>query len=593
MDTQGSTINDYLLVLRRRKWPALSVTALLLSISCAVALLIPAVYRFTATILVEQQDIPDDLVRTTVNTYADGQIQIVKERVLTDANLAGLMEKFDWFGTERKVQPAEALVERMRDKITVTPVSAEVTDLKTGRDRMATISFTVSYDGESPEVAHDLASELTALFLKENLESRKEMAANTSKFLSTHADKLHEEIAAIETKLSDFKQKNAGRLPELSALTQQLMEATDRQLMETQREIKALREQQIYVEAELTQTKPNTVIFGGDGKPILTPAERLQSLKSQFASMAALYQPEHPDLVKMRKEIAGLSKQLGGGGEVEALQEQLDAQRARLSAARDRYSAEHPDTKKLERAVAGLESQLNEAMKSAGPRSVATTRPDNPAYIQLQARRAANASDIRATADRERQLRDKLREYEDRLMKTPEVEREYQALNRERDTAVTQYELLKKKLQEAELAENLENSSKGVRFSVIEPAKRDPTMPVRPNRLAIAFAGIVFSFAGGLGTAAISEGLDETVRGAKSVVALLQAPPLAVIPYIANQGDRRRRVARLTLVATLLLGLVVGGALFVNFAVTPLDVVWSNILERFGVSRDLAVNTDT
>ena len=66
MEENLETLSHYLAMLRRRKWQALGVMAMILLVSIAVAFGLPPVYRSTATILIEQQEMPQALVRPTI-----------------------------------------------------------------------------------------------------------------------------------------------------------------------------------------------------------------------------------------------------------------------------------------------------------------------------------------------------------------------------------------------------------------------------------------------------------------------------------------------------------------------------------------------
>src|SRR5919198_5438439 len=115
MHTEALNLGEYLTVLRRRKWPLLGVMGLLLVISISVALILPPVYRSTATILTEQKEIPEDLVQTTINLYVDAQITNVKDRVLTSANLREMIQKFNLYPVERQEKPIEVAIDKMRE----------------------------------------------------------------------------------------------------------------------------------------------------------------------------------------------------------------------------------------------------------------------------------------------------------------------------------------------------------------------------------------------------------------------------------------------------------------------------------------------
>ena len=71
------TLMDYLSVLKRRWLLMLAVFMLIVLAAMAVAISMSPVYQSTGTILVESQQIPDDVVKATVTSYADERIEFV------------------------------------------------------------------------------------------------------------------------------------------------------------------------------------------------------------------------------------------------------------------------------------------------------------------------------------------------------------------------------------------------------------------------------------------------------------------------------------------------------------------------------------
>jgi polysaccharide biosynthesis transport protein len=67
---------------RRRLLPMLIATGAVLA-----AFHWPPMYRSTGTILIEQQEMSEDFMRSAVSSYADKRIQIISQRVMTSANL--------------------------------------------------------------------------------------------------------------------------------------------------------------------------------------------------------------------------------------------------------------------------------------------------------------------------------------------------------------------------------------------------------------------------------------------------------------------------------------------------------------------------
>src|SRR5882672_10106298 len=109
----------------QRRWRVLlAVLAGGLLLTLLVALLWPATYRSSATILIEQQEIPQDLVRSTITTFADQRVQVISQRVMTTVNLLDLIHRYNLYPRQQKSEPRETLIERMRDDIRMSMIRA-------------------------------------------------------------------------------------------------------------------------------------------------------------------------------------------------------------------------------------------------------------------------------------------------------------------------------------------------------------------------------------------------------------------------------------------------------------------------------------
>ena len=144
------TLNDYFTILKSRAVLIATVLVAICVITVVVAVALPPVYQSTGTILVESQQIPADLVPSTITTFADERIQIIKQRVMTRENLFRIVEKYDLF-KDRGSMPASALLDAMRDKITLELISADAGGKRRGT---TTIAFKLSFEHRSPAVAH-------------------------------------------------------------------------------------------------------------------------------------------------------------------------------------------------------------------------------------------------------------------------------------------------------------------------------------------------------------------------------------------------------------------------------------------------------
>ncbi len=527
-DTQpGGGLAAQLEAVRRRALPMGIAFGVVLMLALLLAAFWPATYRSTGTILIEQQEIPEDFVRSAVSSYADQRVQVISQRVMTSANLLGIIEKFELYGVERDASTREELVERIREDINLDMISADVVDPRQGRATKATIAFAVGYDSRSPDLAARVANDLVSLYLRENLESRKQLAAGSADFLTGEAEKLRLRVAELEQRISEFKEKNFDRLPEYAQANIQAMNRAMEELRDVDSRVRALDQQVVYLDAQLAQIDPNAQAVTKSGERMLSSVDRLQALRLELTAALAQYTPKHPVVIGLQQEIDELQKQVTAG--------------------------------------------------TAGSR----TAPDNPAYIQITAQREAAVNERTSLGARRGQLQARIAEYERAQVDMPAVERDYGAMLREVQGEQAKLAEVRQKQMAAQLAQNLESEQKGERFTLIEPPLR-PEKPIRPNRPVILAIGVLMSLAAALGLMTLLESFDTRVRGRGEIVAMLGVPPLAIIPWVADEPDQdlRRRARRL------LVGGTVGGAvvllLLVHVLVKPLDVLWAILLRRLG-----------
>lgn len=577
-----STINlgDYLAILKRRKTVIVVASGLLFCLSLAAAILWPPTFKSTATILIEEQEVPAELVHSTITSYADQRIEMIKQQVMSRSSLGKVVEQYDLYAGMRKENPTEEVIKRFIKDIEVEVISADVIDKRTHNATKATIAFTVSYNSGTPEIAQRVANELTSLFLGENLKSRERQAQETTTFLKQEAESLAAHIEEVEAKLSKFKQRAAGALPELMPLNLQMMNQADRELVDLDQQIRSLQERKNYLEGELATIKPNTPILSVTGERILDSVERLRSLRAQYAGASASFAPDHPDVIKMKQEIAALERETGARPEGEEIAKQLIDAKARLATLTDRLGLEHPDVLQTKRTIAALQQDL--ARVGAGSVNRNQPRPENPAYINIQAQLNSVVSSLDGLKNSRTIVKRRLQDYATRVERTPELEPDYLVLIRDRDTSAQKYQDIRSRLLEAKVSEGLEVQRKGERFSLIDPPGL-PESPEKPNRKAIVLLGVILAMAGGAGVAALAEHLDHSIRTPEQLLRVTQAFPLAVIPYMPNRADvgralRRRGRIRMAGVGALALLL-----LLCHLFWTPLDVVWFATLRKFGI----------
>jgi uncharacterized protein involved in exopolysaccharide biosynthesis len=366
-------------------------------------------------------------------------------------------------------------------------------------------------------------------------------------------------------RLAEFKRENAGALPDLADSNLQMLDRTGRDLDAVEQEIRTLRERQSLYTSELALLSPSATVLNDQGAPVLSSYDRLKLLQREYLQLSSVYNADHPDVQKKRRELEALGASTGlPAFDRATLESELQARQDELAAARDRYAAGHPDVVRLERAVENARQALASAPRTATRRM--PTTPDNPAYIQREVQLRATTTDLQAALDRREDLRARYAALEQRLLVTPEVEREYSALNRGLAQLVAQYDDTQARINAAQMALNLENDPNAERFTVLE----QPTVaasPSSPNRFAVLMLSLAIAVVLGAAVVAVAERSDQAIRNVQDVVAYLEIPPLVAVPYVENRVDLKRR-GRRRLVTASVVSLWLG-AIFL-MVVTPL-----------------------
>jgi len=574
------SLSDYVKIVKRRYkqliYPAVAVFALVL----IAAIFWPPTFKAEATILIEEQEIPKDLVRSTVTSFADQQIQVITQRVMTLSNVMELVEKYDLYNEDdlKRMTTTEIFNEVRDENVGLNVISADVTDPVTGRPTVATIAFTLSFQHASPKKAQRVTSELVTLYLNENLRIRTEKSVNASAFLTTESKSLGEQLESLEAQLAEFKSKNEESLPEFTAYNKSIIDRTERELLENSLRLKELEKRKIQYEADLILATPYAPTVLSSGEQVLSDYDRLKSLDSEFRRKSALYNESHPDLVRLSRELEEVRAQVGGSISTDDLLKNLKGEEDKLAAMRDKFEAGHPELVAQEKVVQSIGAAIDTASSSTSTE----VAPDNPSYIFLDSQLKGTITEINIIQEKTAQLEEKIRRFEDFILRGPAVEKEYSSLQRDYQNTQQKYLEIKNRLMEAELSQNLEEGRQGERFTLIQPPIM-PEKPISPNRTILLLIGFFLSAAVGIAIVVVAEMLDPSIRGERQLADVIGAQPLISVPYIMLENEVSANNKKLYQVIG---GLVVVGILAllaIHFFVKPLDVMWFVLMRKLGI----------
>lgn len=567
--------------LRRKNYIIYSFIAIFL-VTVLLAIYLPPTYRSSATILIEEQEIPKDLVRSTVTSYAEQQIQVINQRIMTQKNIMKLVEKYNLYTeNELKRKYKTEISREFRDQVILDTVSADVRDPLSGRPGTATIAFTLSFDHRSPKKAQSVANELVSLYLNENLRSRNEKTVNASAFLKSEAEGLAGLLEGLESALAIFKQENEGALPELYQYNQTMLDRVEAEISGNKLQLSGLEQRKSDSLSRLAQLSPYTATVLPTGERALSDQDRLKALESEYRRKSSIYSDTHPDVERLAREISSLKEYLGEVTDLEDKKRMLKAERDVLSGFKQQYRNDHPEVLRQSRIVEQLETDIANAV----PGSTTKVKANNPSYVLLESRIFSIDTEMQYLGDKNRELLEKSALYEGYILRGPLIEQQYKVLQRDYGNAGVKYQEIKAKQLSAELAQNLEQGRKGDRFTLIQPPVL-PERPVSPNRVLILIVGLVFAGMVGVGLGFIVELLDAGIRGEAKIAALLGASPLVTIPYIYIDSELKTVNIKKYVAIVIFIAAIFVAFAGIHFFYKPLDVLWFLVMRKYGLALD-------
>ena len=174
--------------------------------------------------------------------------------------------------------------------------------------------------------------------------------------------------------------------------------------------------------------------------------------------------------------------------------------------------------------------------------------------------------EIATLRSEERFLRQVIAGYETRIENAPKRHEELERLSRDFNASRERYEVLLKRDEEAQLADNLEQGRGVEQFRILDSAL-PPRRPSAPNRTWLLIMGFAASFAFVFAAIVAAERLDTTFHTVEDLRSYSNLPVVAAVRWIPTEGHAKRRRVKLGLVTAAVaaaLGIVAAGGYFVG-----------------------------
>jgi len=457
-----------------------------------ISWVLPAKYKSSTLILVEEPTMPASYVAPNVNENLQDRMQSITQQILSRTRLLTIIDKLNLYGGGGAKTPDDK-IDAMRKDITI--------DLVKDTRNSEITAFKVNYSARDPELAQNVTNELTQLFINENLRVRAELSQGTTRFMEQQLEDARIALAAQEAKVKQFEAAHEGALPSQQQSNLQILAGFQGQLQNQQDSLNTAKQQRVYYQTLMEQYK-NLHASGrtADGAPTELGAlnGQLERLKAQLTDLSSHYTDSYPDVVRVKAQIAA-----------------VEQQKADLLAA--------PKT-------GSKEPNENES----GP------------MMQLQSQLQANQIEIQSRERAIAGLEQRIGEYQARLNAQPGTEQELLDVTRGYEQSKAIYDDLLKKKTQSVMATSMEELQKGERFTMLDP----PSLPVKPdfpNHLKFCGFGLVAGIALGCLVVFLIELFDDRMHGEKEIKAMLGLPVLAEIPEIQGPLDEQRRKRQVVL----------------------------------------------
>ena len=497
---EGIDLQQYLGIVRRRHLHFLIPMFLGWAVVWGASWILPPRYESSTLILVAQPTMPKDYVTPNVNDDLQERLQSITQQILSRTRLLHIIDQLNLYANEHGQKTPDDKVARMRKDI----------DIELVRDaRNQITAFNVYYTSRNPQVAQQVTAELTKLFINENLEVRQQQSEDTTKFLETQLETARQSLSDQEEKIRLFKAQHVGEMPGQLASNLQILSGLQSQLQIEEDALNAAKQQHVYLQTLADQYR---AIQGpaktADGTSVGLPAidDELDKLRAQLADLSSRYTDRHPDVRKLKEQIAKTEKE----------RDQLIAS----------MKEKGPDA-------------TNDSPDSGNtPMDADPTRASMLAQVQSQLR--SNQVEITNREHSIASLKAKVDDYQSRLNQEPIREQQLADLTRGYDQSKANYDDLLKKKNESAMATSMELLQQGERFTIMDPASF-PEKPEFPNRLKFCGMGLGIGLALGVIVAGAFEFMDDRVHSEKELKRLLPPMILAEIPAIVSVADEHRR----------------------------------------------------
>src|SRR6516164_8192380 len=388
------------------------------------------------------------------------------------------------------------IVQGLRDRLEV----AATNDREALQKREPADLYTITYTDRSIQGAHRVVDQLLRLFLANALGGSQEGSEQAQHFLTQQITEYDKKLAAAEERLAEFKREHAGLVPgstggDYFARLHAETDALDKDRVA----LTIAQQKRDELHRQLADEWP---VMGSAGSapgrtsgPVDT-ASAIRETQAHLDELLLRFTDKHPDVIAARRQLEDLKAR----------------QKTEIDAVR------HGDQSAI--AATGL----------AG----------NPLYQGMKLQLSQIDVEVAAARQQMADQEKKIAEQRKLINTAPQVEAEYERLNRDYSVTHTQYQALVDRMSRARLSDKADATGV-VRFEVVDPPTVDSD-PVFPNRTRLILQVLGAGLAAGLAVAYLLHQLRPVFSSPRQLTEVTQLPVLGGVSM--TWVERHRAAAR-------------------------------------------------
>ncbi|MEO8454960.1 MAG: Wzz/FepE/Etk N-terminal domain-containing protein, partial [Sphingomicrobium sp.] len=387
----GWVINHMPTILWQRKWYVFGVFAIAAVAAVIAAYSLPTLYQSSATLLIESQELPNNVVDAPATGEIAQRIAKIRERVLSRGDLIALIEQYDLYASERRSKPLSVIIDKMRKATNVAALQGDVGTPTPGKNNL--IALKMTFDYPDPVKAQEVLQSYASSFLRMDSDTVADQASLSVRFLQDQAGTLQGQLQPIESQITALKSRNGsalamggGTMIDTGTYSAQIfsLESQNRQLLADSKKPAGRNQQIAQAEAALSAAQ---AIYADSHPDVVAARERLKALRQSVPetidpadNSAAQEQirANNDAIAQLRAQreaaLARAATAMAGQARAPVIQEQASQLESRASALRQQYNDVAANLMKAQATARMTGEQRAERLSLVEPPSL----PDQP-----------------------------------------------------------------------------------------------------------------------------------------------------------------------------------------------------------------------